>query len=94
MYKLLSFVVALLLIYLPAFNLVQKNLSPCSNKYFVNTTKSEAKSKGVLYKETDEMARKKVKFYEYMGDLKHLERSGWVMNQIPKPVSVCSGSTA
>lgn len=88
MYKFVSFVFALVLVYLPASNLVQKSLSPCSNKYFsVATSKSEAKSNGVLYKEIDEIAKRKVKFLEYMGDLKHLERSGWVMNHIPKPVS-------
>lgn len=87
MYKFVSFVFALVLVYLPASNLVHKSLSPCSNKYFV-TSKSEAKSNRVLYKEIDEIAKRKVKFFEYMGDLKHLERSGWVMNQIPKPVSL------
>lgn len=87
MYKFVSFVFAFVLLYLPASNLVQKSLSPCTNKFMV-AKKSDAKSKDPLYKTSDEIASRKVKFLEYMGDLKHLERAGWVMNQIPKPVSL------
>jgi len=87
MNKLFTFTISLILVYLPASNLISKSLS-CDYILFEKPHKTNSKPNGLLYQEMDEIGRKKTKFLEYIGDLKHLDRSGWVMNKIDKPETV------